>query len=298
MTRINLDMDALRTLVVAYQLGGFVRAAEQVGRSQSAVSQQIHKFEERIGQPLFRKDGRGLALTEAGEIALAYARRILELNDEAVAALKGVALDGTVRLGMPGDFAETWLPAVLGRFKRAHPTVRIEATVDRNKALVERLNKGHVDLALVLGLEAQPGAEVLASLPMAWIAGRNASQKSDEPVALALFEPPCFFRTAAIAALDAAALPWRVVFTSPSLTGLWAALDADLGITVRTAASAPAHLVDVGDRLGLPPLPSVALCLCSAGRPLTPAAARLRDILLETLPVELARRYPRPAAAP
>jgi DNA-binding transcriptional LysR family regulator len=111
MPRINLDIDVLRTVVTASQLGSFNRAAEQVGRSQSAISQQIHKLEERVGQPLFRKQGRGLALTEAGEVILAYARRILELNDEAVTAVTGVTIDGTVRFGMPGDFAETWLPA-------------------------------------------------------------------------------------------------------------------------------------------------------------------------------------------
>jgi DNA-binding transcriptional LysR family regulator len=97
MVRINLDMDVLRTLVATYQLGSFNRAAERVGRSQSAISQQIHKLEERVGQPLFRKQGRGLALTEAGEVVLAYAHRILDLNDEAVTAVTGVAIDGAVR---------------------------------------------------------------------------------------------------------------------------------------------------------------------------------------------------------
>lgn len=55
MARQNLDMDILRTLVVATELGGFNRAADFIGRSQSAVSQQLRKLEEQIGQPLFRK---------------------------------------------------------------------------------------------------------------------------------------------------------------------------------------------------------------------------------------------------
>jgi DNA-binding transcriptional LysR family regulator len=294
MPRINLDIDVLRTVVTASQLGSFNRAAEQVGRSQSAISQQIHKLEERVGQPLFRKQGRGLALTEAGEIILAYARRILELNDEAVTAVTGVAIDGTVRFGMPGDFAETWLPAALGRFKRAHPTVRIEATVDRNTSLIERLNKGQIDLALILGplIGPQTGArgEALAKFPMAWIGGNETTLNSNQPVPLAVFEQPCFFRTAAIAALDAAGIPWRIEFTSPSLAGLWAAVDAGLGITVRTSISPPPHLANVGNRLRLPKLPAVELCLDSGGRTLTPASARLRDILYETLPTELSSK--------
>jgi DNA-binding transcriptional LysR family regulator len=286
MPRINLDMDVLRTVVTAYQLGSFHRAAEQVGRSQSAISQQIHKLEERVGQPLFRKQGRGLALTEAGEIVLAYARRILDLNDEAVTAVMGAAIDGAVRFGMPGDFAETWLPAALGRFKRAHPTVRIEATVDRNTSLLARLDNGQLDLALVLGLEARGDAEIVATLPMTWIGGREAYRRRDEPVPLAIFEPPCFFRAAAIAALEQAAVPWRVEFTGTSLASLWAAVDAGLGITVRTAISAPSYLTPLGDGSGLPSLPPVKLCLY-AGRSPGPAADRLRDIVLSTLPPNL-----------
>ncbi len=242
MSRINLDIDVLRTLVSAYQLGGFNRAAAQVGRSQSAVSQQIHKLEERVGRRLFVKRGRGLVLTEAGEIVLAYARRILDLNDEAVAAATGAAIEGTIRFGMPGDFAETWLPAALGRFKRAHPTVRIEATVDRNTSLIDKMNRGKIDLALVLGPDRPAGAEALATLPMAWIGNTREPVRTGDPIPLAVFEQPCFFRAAAIAALDAAGLPWRIEFISPSLSGLWAAIDAGLGITVRTAVSAPAYL--------------------------------------------------------
>ena len=67
---VNLDLDVLRTLVVAQRLGSFSQAAEFVGRSQSAVSQQVRKIEDQLGLPLFRKQGRGLAPTEAGEVVL------------------------------------------------------------------------------------------------------------------------------------------------------------------------------------------------------------------------------------
>ena len=287
MTTLNLDMDVLRTLVAAQQLGAFNRAAQQVGRSQSAISQQIRKLEDRVGQPLFRKQGRGLALTEAGEIVLAYARRILDLNDEAVAALRGVAINGVVRFGLPSDFAETWLPTALGRFKRAHPAVRVEAMVDRNTSLAGRLEKGQLDLAVLVSAEPGAGSEILATLPMVWIGGTGTAGQDGEPVPLAVFEPPCMFRAAAIATLDEAGIPWRIAFTSPSLSGLWAAIGAGLGITVRTAAGIPRNLAVLDERAKFPALPSVHLCLNSAGRVLTPAAARLRDILLETLPANL-----------
>ena len=112
-------MDILRTLVAAQDLGSFNRAADHIGRSQSAVSQQIRKLEEQIGEPLFL-GGTGLAPTEAGDVILSYARRILDLNDEAVSAVRGMSVAGAVRFGVPSDL-ETWLPKVLGQFKRAHP---------------------------------------------------------------------------------------------------------------------------------------------------------------------------------
>lgn len=289
MARINLDLDVLRTLVAAQELGGFNRAADQVGRTQSAVSQQIRRLEDQLGQALYRKNGRGLALTEAGDVMLRYARKLLELNDDAVAAIRGVAVEGTVRFGLPSDLAETWLSTTLGRFKRAHPTVLIEAVVERNAVLLEQLDKGHLDLVLAFGGEERSDALRLADLPMKWIgpASRQVSFGSDEPLPLVMYGPPCFFRQAGIDALGKAGIRWRTAFTSPSLHGLWAAIDAGLGITVRTALGLPSTLAVLDKRIGLPAVPTIALCMHDARRTLTPAANRLRDILMETLTANL-----------
>lgn len=290
MPLINLDLDILRTLVAAQRLGGFNRAAEQIGRSQSAVSQQIRKLEARLGEKLFRKSGRSLEPTEAGETVLSYARRLVELNDEAVAAVRGAAVEGTVRFGLPGDFAETWLPKALGGFKRAHPGVRVEAVVDRNALLIERLDKGQLDLVLALGLTSRDDAERVATLPMAWIGPAVGSLpwRFGEPVPLALFAAPCQFRHAATRALDAAGVAWTITFTSPSLPGLWAAVAAGLGITVRTTAGLPGSLRVLGAAEGLPPMPAIELAMHATGRALSPAAARLKDIMLEVLAENIA----------
>ncbi len=287
MNAINLDLDVLRTLLAAQRLGGFGRAAEQVGRSQSAVSQQIDKLEKRLGQPLFRKQGRGLVPTEAGETVLTYARRILDLNDEAVAAVRGAAIEGEVRFGLPGDFAETFLPAVLARFGRSHPGVRVEVTVDRNAVLLERLEKGQLDLAFSFDCDGRRGGELVATLPMAWI-GPASSRRwpvaglaaRGEPVPLALFSASCIFRQAAIDALDGAGIPWCIVFTSPGLSGLWAAVAAGLGITLRTPAGLPDTLAVLE---GMPPVGSVELAMHDAGRELAPATVRLKEIVLDAL---------------
>src|SRR6516162_1955638 len=145
----NLDMAILRMLVTAQNLGGFNRAAQRGGRSQSAVSQQIRRLEDQLAKRMFRKEGRGLAPTEAGDVVLAYARRILDLNDEAVAAVRGVAVGGTVRFGLQSDLTENWLPKALSRFRQTHPEVLIDVTADRRAVLIDYLDKGQLDLALL-----------------------------------------------------------------------------------------------------------------------------------------------------
>src|SRR5579859_4531248 len=124
MRRVTFDLDVLRTFVAGVELGSFAKAADRLGRSTSAVSAQLKKLEDQAGTSLLRKAGRGMALTEAGEVMLGYARRLLDLNDEAASAMHGVQLEGRVRLGLQEDFGENVLPEVLGRFKRAHPKLR------------------------------------------------------------------------------------------------------------------------------------------------------------------------------
>jgi DNA-binding transcriptional LysR family regulator len=282
---LNLDLDVLRTLATAIDLGGFARAGEKLGRSQSAISQQMKKLEEQVGQQLLKKQGRGLALTASGELILGYARRLLELNDEALTALNGLSIAGQVRFGLPQDFAEAWLPSALARFRRAHPAMQIEARVDRNVNLVERLKKGELDIALMFDCSDLSGGETVTvgRLPMSWIGPKDYRRDEGKPVQLALFEPPCRFRSTGLAALDRAGIPWEIGFTSPSLAGLWAAVDAGLGITVRTPFGLPKHFAVLGEAQGLPKLRDIDLGLHLASRSPSPAVARLRDILVETL---------------
>ncbi len=296
----NLDLDVLRTLICAQRLGSFSRAAEVVGRSQSAISQQIRKLEDQIGVPLFRKHGRGLVPTEAGEAVLAYARRLVTLNDEAVTAARGVAVEGVVRFGLPGDLADSWLPNLLGRFKRAHPGVRIEVAVDRNRRLFERLDREEFDLVVALDGQDRDDATVLAELPDVWLGralGEGVSGEAapgeliwmaGDPVPLAVLEAPCMFRQSALAALDRAGLAWRVAFTSPSLHGLWPALAAGLGVTLRARLSLPPGVRELGPDAGLPALQTRRrLCLHDGGRALAAAASRLKAIIQETIPEHL-----------
>jgi len=281
----NLDVDVLRTLLATTQLGSLRKAADFVGRSQSAVSQQLHKLEDQIAQPLFRRQGRGLVLTEAGELIVSYGKRIIELNDEAVRAVRGTSVEGSVRFGLPGDFAETWLPLALGKFKRLHKGVRVEIAVEKNGALLERLDRGELDMALAMGYEKRGDANRIATMDMSWIGPveLKSTHFTSTSLDLALYNSPCFFRKAGIAALDNANIPWHLAYTTSSLQSLWAGVTAGLGITVRTASGIPDTLRCLGKEDGLPPLPKVELCLHAASRQLSPAAAELWDVVAETI---------------
>lgn len=283
MARITLDLEVLRSFTAGVELGSFAKAADRLGRSTSAVSAQLKKLEDQAGTPLLRKAGRGMALTEAGEVMLGYARRLLELNDEAVSAVRGAPLEGRVRLGLQEDFGESVLPEVLGRFKRAHPRLRVEAHIARNAVLLQALEAGRLDLALAWETSWRaPHMQPARRFPMCWIGAGALPYEVGEPIPLVVLEAPCLMRTAAIDALDRAGLAWRIAFTSASLAGTWAAVQAGLGISVRTPFGLPARLRTL-DEANLPALPQLGLALYRAEAESAPAAARLAELILQQL---------------
>jgi len=288
MAKPTFDLDVLRSFVAGTELGSFAKAADRLGRSTSAVSAQIRKLEDQAGTAIFRKAGRGLALTEAGETMLSYARRLLDLNDEAAIAVHGMAAEGIIRIGMQEDFGEVLLPKVLGRFARAHPKVRIEARIGRKGDLAERIGKGRLDLAIAWDEGAASVATHktdIATVPIGWIGptGIPASiQIESEPLPLISYDDGCWFRSVGTAALDRIDRPWRVTLTSPNLSGIWAGVSAGLGLTIRTrlGLGSGVRFLETGE-FGLPELPSVRLALYRSEAELDPAAERLATILDE-----------------
>ena len=312
MNPVNFDVDVLRSFSTGVALGSFARAADKLGRSTSAISAQLKKLEGQAGTPLFRRAGRGLELTDAGETMLAYAHRLLEINDEAAAAMRGVDLAGWVRLGLQEDLGENVLPGVLGRFARAHPKVRVEACVARSAELQERLELGALDLALMWeadGSLSRAHGERLARLPLHWIGPaaaesldtswwadqqRGGSVRRDkEALPLVLLDAPCPLRDIVTTALDRAGIAWRHAFTSASLAALWAATSAGLGLSVRTRVGLPPH-VRALDRTGtrLPALPALALAMYRLQAQPEPPVARLAELLREGMAASMRDAQP------
>ncbi|MEJ8296346.1 LysR substrate-binding domain-containing protein [Delftia tsuruhatensis] len=300
MTRVLYDLDVLRTFCTGVELGSFARAADKLGRSTSALSAQLKKLESQCGTPLLRKSGRGLVLTEAGETLRGYALRLLELNDRAVAAVRGSELRGLVRLGLQEDLGESVLPHVLGQFARAHPHVRIEASVARSDELRERIALGQFDLALLWDAgvnHACVHGEHIMRLPLQWIgpasmdaadAGwarwRSGAAQDDDVLPLAMLDAPCPLRDIVTAALDKKGMAWRHAFNSASLSAVWAATAAGLGLSVRTPFGLPAHVKPLdAQALGLPALPSMDLILGRATLDAPAPVDRLASILVDAV---------------
>jgi DNA-binding transcriptional LysR family regulator len=284
MQRLTFDLDVLRSYVTGIDLGTFARAADRLGRSTSAVSAQLKKLEEQVGMPLLQKSGRNLVPTDTGELFLAYSRRLLDLNDEAASAVCDIALEGKVRIGLQQDFGEGLLTKILGDFARARPHVHVEAQLTSNAELIHLVRSDRIDLAVAWrGGEETPYSELLAEPSMCWIESATLPEiqfSTDQPLPLVVAEHTCLMRTAAAAALDRAGIPWRIAFTSTSLSGIWSAVAAGIGVTVRTRLGLPDYLRVVD---GLPQLPTIGLVLHYAETAQTEAVKRLSAIIREKL---------------
>lgn len=285
----SFDIDALRAIVVATDLGSFARAAIQLGRSQSAVSMQLKKLEHQAGTPLFTRQGRGLVPTEAGESFIGYARRIIALNDEAALSVGAAAITASVRLGLPQDFFDDVMPATLTSFERIRQTVHVDVCAGENHGIAEEVRAGRLDAAIAFFRPGSPAeGEALCELPMRWLATRHLEHTPPrDPVPLVLFNHPCLFRQATLGALDNSQTRWRAALTTPSLPAVWAAVRSGLGIAVRTGYGLPEDITCVGKQLGLPDLPDIELRLLRAPG-LSPLAEELAEVLRQETLTRLA----------
>lgn len=259
----TFDIDSLRAIVAGADLGSFARAAVQLGRSQSAVSMQLRKLEQQAGARLFTRKGRGLAPTEAGEMLIAYARKIIALNDEAALAVGATAGSAVVRLGLPQDFFDDVMPATLKAFSEDHPDVHVDIRVGENHKLSDEVSAGRLDGAIAFCEDgAMKDGELLCRLPMRWLAHESyRAAHAPGSVDLVMFDHPCLFRKAALSAFDRAQMRWRMAVTTPSLLYVWAALRSNRGVGVRTTHGLPADIVCLNDEFNLPELPSIELRL-------------------------------------
>lgn len=284
--RINLDLDTLRTFSVAHELGSLAQAAEQLGRTPSAISLQMKRLQDDLGIALFRKHGRGLTLTEAGVLALGYARRLLALHDELLDTMQGASVAGNIRVGCTQDFASV-LPSVLSHFSSLYPRMLVELRIEGNAALADAIEMSQIDLAIIIGHENRTAAQLLGHLDLMWISSSSFAPPPDQPLPLAALGPQCAFRRRAIEHLEAKKIPYRIAANSPSLAGLWAALLGNLGITARTGLNLPEGLVASRSLHGLPTLGQLPVTLHRSTHSDSQAIDRMASLLSESLKLAL-----------
>lgn len=276
----NIPMELLRTFVTAIKVGSFTRAAEAVGRTQSAVSVQIRRLEELTKVQLFHRDAHKLVLTSEGVFMAQYAQRILALNDEALANLRQPSVSGRVRLGAPHEYTASLLPEFLGKFAQAHPNVVLEVTSDLSKNLLRRQKDGEFDLVVALheGSKGIEGRKIFTE-PLVWIGSADHPCHLQTPLPLVLAPAPCIYRDHMLQALNEVERACRIVYLSSSYNGISAAVRAGIGITGMTSSTRPPRCQILPDNIGLPPLGQLEVRLHRAtGKP-SVAISRLEDYI-------------------
>lgn len=258
---IDLEIDLLRCFVAVADRGGFTAAAAAIGRTQSAVSLKIRKLEETLGLRVFERTSRSLALTSDGEVLLDYARRLLELNDEAVQRLIGPDASGTLRLGVADYIAPRSLPSLLSRFNRHFPRIQVEVRTGLGMDLIPMLNRGELDL-VICGRE--PGMAVgrlLYREPLVWVIGDGAGIPKGPAVPMAALPFHCSHRRVAADVLARSGMRQEIVYTSSSVAGVQAAVVAGLGVGVlpQSAVMPGMRVLTAAD--GFPPLPEAEMAV-------------------------------------
>jgi len=287
----HLDLDALRAFVAIVEQGGFSIAAQQLGRTQSAVSLQIKRLEQTLGQTLLQRvQGRVDGPTAEGSALLAYARQMLRLNDEACATLVRNADVGSLRIGLPEELMEQIFPAAIPLFQARYPRLRLSVQAEASILLRAALAEGKLDVAIYkdCGDGENGEVEVMRDEPLCWVAGeayRDTLFVEDGVLPMALFGENCVFRMAAAAALARAGIAWQVRYSGSSTTGLRHALRHGLGLGVLPESLLGDGLLAVESCAGiaLPHLPRSRLVAAYAGGSVTPAARSLVDAFADSL---------------
>ncbi|KFC06987.1 LysR family transcriptional regulator [Trabulsiella guamensis ATCC 49490] len=258
---LNLDLDLLRTFVAVADLNTFAAAASAVGRTQSAVSQQMQRLEQLVGKELFARHGRNKLLTEHGIQLLGYARKILRFNDEACTSLMFSNLQGTLTIGASDESADTILPFLLNRISSVYPKLALDVRVKRHAEMADMLRNNDVDLALTSHRLVPFDSHILRTSPTLWYCAAEYVMQTGEPVPLVLLDDPSPFRDLILEALDAAHIPWRLAYVASTLAAVRAAVKAGLGVTARPVEMMSPELRVLGKTDGLPVLPDTEYLL-------------------------------------
>jgi len=263
----NLDITTLRSFVAVADHGGVTRAAGFLHLTQSAVSMQLKRLEELLGQDLLDRSGRSIALTASGDQLLAYARRMVALNDEVIGKLTDKAYECEVVLGVPHDIVYPVIPRVMQRLSADYPRVKVQLVSSHTVLLKDMFQKGECDVILTTEAAHAGGADTVVELPLRWFGAPGGSAWRQRPLRLALGRR-CMFRPQVISALDAAGIPWELAVETDNDRAIEATVSADLAVHAMLEGTETAHLEQIDSSGALPELPGHVINLydSSTGR--------------------------------
>lgn len=254
----NMDLTALRAFVAVADAGGVTKASGFLNLTQSAVSMQLKRLEEMLGVALFDRSARRLDLTGEGEQMLGYARRMLELNDEALGRLTGPDFEGELKFGVPHDIVYPAIPQVLQRFNAEFPRVKVQLISSYTAKLQQMFDRGEVDVILTTEMEVDPGGETLQERPLIWVGANGGQMWRQRPLRLA-FEHACIFRQGVQRALDKVGIPWEMAVETDSTRTVEASVSADLAVHACVEGTEPPYLEAITHGGALPPLPQISI---------------------------------------
>ncbi len=278
-----LDVDQLRTFIAIAETGSFTRAAEVVNKTQSAVSMQMKRLEERLERAIFARDGRASKLTEDGQRLLDYARRIVKLNVETLAAFSDDELSGRVRLGVPDDYADRYLPEIMARFSRVYPGVELTVICEPSIDLLERIDANEIDLAIVTNCESKRASETFRRERLLWVTSNRHSTHAEQPLPLALGRPTCSWRRAAIDKMEAVGRPYRVLYSSSNAGAVAAAVLSGFAVSVLAESGLRPGMRVLTAADGFPELPACHVGLVRNAHERTALADALAEHIVSSL---------------
>ena len=278
----NIEITLLRSFVHVAETGSFTHAGTRANKTQSAISVQIRNLEERLGQRLLDRSGRAVCLTEQGEVLLGYAKQMLRINDEAVHRLALCQQRVQLRLGLVEYLAPHRLPSIVSNLANAFPQYEFSVKIDLSKRLRADLLEGKLDVVIAARDEGDTSGTALFSESLVW-ATRGASVDADQPLAMAFLPQPCFYREAATKALDAIGRAWVCSVTTMNISGVQMAVNAGLAVGVLGQTSVQPGMTVLGEKHGLPPLPTFQVAVFAAQDPRSAGTEPLIRFLTEAI---------------
>ena len=272
----NLDLTALRSFVAVAESGGVTKAASQLHLTQSAVSMQLKRLEEALGQRLLVRSGRGVRLSNQGEQLLGYGRRMLSMNDEVWLRMTDAQFEGEVTFGVPSDIVYPHVPGVLKRFANDFPRVKVQLISSYTAHLKHMLAAGKIDMILTTEYGVEKGGEELDAAPLVWVGGEGGRVWEERPLKLA-FETNCIFKPTAQRALEDEGIEWDMVVTSESTRTIEATVSADLAIHALLSETSSPYMKEIAHNGALPELPVFNINMYVSGGARKEMAEQLAD---------------------